>query len=773
MNDQVLNRKMFRHAAQIKHNRIPKYQKGTPPEGLRIPGASFPKGTASNPYRINPLKAMAWLASPGKYIKGTQLGLQALHKGGKYAYGAYKASRAASKASGKRGTLWGTLPFTRTGKGPRSLYQQTLGPRISKHMMKYPKTYGTAKAGIGAAFTGYTVGESIDAAREGKWGTAALEASLIPFGGAMTAKGVQLLSKGWKGKKTFLKSGNIKRGLDKTARWATIPLLAGAGTAWYRGEGEEGLAKDEINLIENIAIQIAEDDPKATEVTEAHWDEAVKIYEENLAGEEGIADRDNPNEMNILNNHYDEMLAEEINAPGSPNPDEAKILAAQQEKNKITQADGLKNKFDNTQSSETKLKFLEFRKAISELTGAQGPDRDLLMMKLASGLMTNKTSEKGLRGFLDVAGQSTGPVVDTAIALNQSQKKFDNDLAVAFLKAEAEKAEAAEGGGMKLAGAQKRFIVQDAANCAETGTCNPFGFKVFVGQYDAETGQIMEDLGNQQYRIATGNPVAITVSETEINKERSAMSSAASAHDMAGWVHSYMDDNLKGTPGLIKLKLADWLSLSNTMNGQSNKYTQGLDTGQYTNDVLLDLDNLSDEVVIIKDWKGKKISETTVGHQLRQEYLKDQAQIRVDMAKHAEKEGWAVDDEQLAQLTKAALLENRLKYIVANANKSQDRLTRWDIENAEKSTEILPFFNLRTGFTARTVNAKMAALQAEMQSSFARAAKKYQQVGGTNNYILQFKTMPYINQYLLNMAAGDLQEQEMIQELESIPVPGA
>ena len=49
MNDQVLNRKMFRHAAQIKHNRIPKYQTGTGPEGLRIPGASFPKGTASNP----------------------------------------------------------------------------------------------------------------------------------------------------------------------------------------------------------------------------------------------------------------------------------------------------------------------------------------------------------------------------------------------------------------------------------------------------------------------------------------------------------------------------------------------------------------------------------------------------------------------------------------------------------------------------------------------------------------------------------------------------
>ena len=31
MNDPVLNRKMFRHAAQIKHNQIPKLQQGGAP----------------------------------------------------------------------------------------------------------------------------------------------------------------------------------------------------------------------------------------------------------------------------------------------------------------------------------------------------------------------------------------------------------------------------------------------------------------------------------------------------------------------------------------------------------------------------------------------------------------------------------------------------------------------------------------------------------------------------------------------------------------------
>ena len=42
MNDPVLNRKMFRHAAQIKHNQIPKYQIGTPPGG--VPQSPFTMG---------------------------------------------------------------------------------------------------------------------------------------------------------------------------------------------------------------------------------------------------------------------------------------------------------------------------------------------------------------------------------------------------------------------------------------------------------------------------------------------------------------------------------------------------------------------------------------------------------------------------------------------------------------------------------------------------------------------------------------------------------
>jgi hypothetical protein len=47
---------------------------------------------------------------------------------------------------------------------------------------------------------------------------------------------------------------------------------------------------------------------------------------------------------------------------------------------------------------------------------------------------------------------------------------------------------------------------------------------------------------------------------------------------------------------------------------------------------------------------------------------------------------------QLATFSKLALIEQRMKYLVANANKAEDRLTQKDIENAAQRTGIIKFF---------------------------------------------------------------------------------
>ena len=263
---------------------------------------------------------------------------------------------------------------------------------------------------------------------------------------------------------------------------------------------------------------------------------------------------------------------------------------------------------------QTQREFLKFRQAITDLTGTYGNDRDLILMKMASGMMTGKTSQTGLKGFMDVTGQAMGPTVDTALALSNAQKGRDTDLATAFLKMKQEQAEAAEGGGMELGGAQKRFLVKDPAS--------PYGYKVVTGQYDKNSGQIMEHVGNQQYRVMQGDPTEIKVSMAQLGKTQTQLGSAAMGLDYVNWVLDDMDDTLKGVKGWAKLKLADWQSLAETYEGKSNKYTQGINTADYVEE-LLSPDNFNNEKTV---W-------TTTGKRkeidiVREQYRDEQAKIR-------------------------------------------------------------------------------------------------------------------------------------------------
>ena len=747
MNDPVLNRKMFRNKAR----HLEQMRTGNIVHALTGLGVS---------------KGIEYGVKYGPRI------LPAAHK----AWKSYRAARAVPNVAraqpAKEGgrTLW---PFGKGAGGPKSVAQ------VFRH--KFPKTTAGITGALGADFIWEGGKDIYQGIRDKEYGKAVGGLGSMALGFPIVGRGAHIFSKAkkWtKGTKWAAKIGKHARAKSwkDPKLWGPLAAIGGgAGYSMYTGEGEAAdLAADEQNLIFNIARKLAIDEG-AKEINDDHWKNAIEIYENQFAaregqvGIEGDFDRGNPNEMNIFNNKYDEMVAEEINPKGVPSGDEAEILAAQENTNKVTQTEGLKNKFDNSTDGSAKARFLEFRQSISDLTGAQGPDRDLLIMKLASGMMSNKTSEKGLRGFMDVVGQSTGPVTDTAIALNESQRKFNNDLAVAFLKVEAEKAK--EGTGMKMAGAQKRFIAQDDPDCAAKGTCSPYGFKVFMGQYDTATGQIYEDMGDQQYVLATGNPQEITnVSQTDLTKHRSGMLNAATAYDMSNWVRHYMDNNLKGWEGNIKLKLADWIDLSDNVNSNANKYTGGMDVNAFVAQNVLSAENLygADDLVWTKTGRKRE------GDLILEQYREEEQNIKEKMPKYAKEEGWDINENQLAQLTKAALIENRLKYIVANANKSQDRLTRWDIENAENSTQVLPFINIFSGksWTANTINSRMDTLMLEMQASFAKAAKNYQQAGGTNNFILNFKNIPYIQKFLFNQEVEQQSENEMVSNLESIPIPG-
>jgi len=68
MNDPVLNRTLFRHQAQIIHNKIPRYQYGGPPQSP-FTATGFQQAASAIPKR-DFLKDLRWLIGPGKYVKG-------------------------------------------------------------------------------------------------------------------------------------------------------------------------------------------------------------------------------------------------------------------------------------------------------------------------------------------------------------------------------------------------------------------------------------------------------------------------------------------------------------------------------------------------------------------------------------------------------------------------------------------------------------------------------------------------------------------------------
>ena len=118
-------------------------------------------------------------------------------------------------------------------------------------------------------------------------------------------------------------------------------------------------------------------------------------------------------------------------------------------------------------------------------------------------------------------------------------------------------------------------------------------------------------------------------------------------------------------------------------------------------------------------------------------FMKDDEKARRELQK-ALKSGDA-EKEAFATL---AFVENRVKYVVANANKAQDRLALKDITDAEKNTGIFGFKD------PGKVNAQYKALIKDMNDRFAVSARIYVNEGGAiEDLRTNYKNVPYMKSY--------------------------
>ena len=101
-------------------------------------------------------------------------------------------------------------------------------------------------------------------------------------------------------------------------------------------------------------------------------------------------------------------------------------------------------------------------------------------------------------------------------------------------------------------------------------------------------------------------------------------------------------------------------------------------------------------------------------------------------------------DGTMSEITRAKLIETRMKYILANANKDEDRLTRADIEEAAKNTEIFSLFT-----SDRKIREQYKRLNDELQGQFRNKAQQYIALGGNTRYLTtNYDFMPEVAQYL-------------------------
>jgi hypothetical protein len=382
----------------------------------------------------------------------------------------------------------------------------------------------------------------------------------------------------------------------------------------------------------------------------------------------------------------------------------------------------------------------EFQKFYNDIENLTGKDdtNNLLLLKFASGLMTGKSGQEGIRGALDVAGQAATGTLDTMIALKAKEKERKNDLAVAYVKAKKDATNQ-----FQVTGDTRRFLVPDpnAIGGQRSIEVKNFDSGPYKG-YEA-VKQTNPD-GSFTWRIANqgdlGGAREIESSPATMRKLQNQLNGINLGYEMANFVLGLPED-LIGPKGTIMsatesiIGTADAL-VTGTAGANPDAYLRTL----YANETYVD------------EEEKKMINEN-----LRKDLEDARKVTRADEKRFGFGAFRRPNDEELAKITKAKLVEVRLKYLIANANKAEDRLTQRDIDAAGQLTDIFRFDS------PRKIKGNYAAIVDDLNSKFGEVLSQYQEQGGSNEYLLRFDNIPMIrehinkrNQQVLNQNVGTI-----------------
>ena len=397
--------------------------------------------------------------------------------------------------------------------------------------------------------------------------------------------------------------------------------------------------------------------------------------------------------------------------------------------------------------------FREFKSEIEKMTGTNNQNlNDLISMKVASKLLTGKSTNRGFAGFADIAGQAMGVGADSLLALKLAQQDQDMQLAQSFIKMKTEMAKEKSPG---FVSGDKTYKIQDPRF--------PGGFYNAKGLEGKDGRQYYRTRDNQ---VVPAGPGAVgnqtSQNADKINLYSANLEELKRGQDMITQVLEILpqDGTLKAAFSLTKEDAMGTVSQAFGLNGLE----QG---GSFDTEIISllnknNIDNDETKKKLIEEYR-KSISDETLKERGKELYKKNKSGIF-----------GRPTDAELERYSRLALIEQRMKYIVANANKSEDRLTQKDIENAAKRTEILKFFG-----SERNVYQNYKRLQEEFTAKAQADAMKYRNAGGTEDGMQYYiDTVPGVkemyeaqfNKTIASQKASNKQNRDQV--LSTIPIAG-
>ena len=443
------------------------------------------------------------------------------------------------------------------------------------------------------------------------------------------------------------------------------------------------------------------------------------------------------------------------------------------------------------------LNYEEYMKRFKDMTGDDDQAGNIALFKWAMAMMTGRTNQNGLAGFMDVAGTAGLSLGEDLMMINERNRQEIQALAGAFLQYEQDAQKYLS--GLELQGLQQNIdleakIIEDKvvddrdlfnkivqleqlriqkadvlrkiaeAKDASLGVSKPefallpddsvrYGKKPLKVGTNAEGKLVVFEITpeGEKPRLATAEELQTLDFKTPNPTQQGKIYNRLEAINTGlRYTQIVQNAELQNIASVGKVRdiyiqftdlLDDWGSSLGVGTGGVPSNLEGdqqirtmiqksfmNENGEMTN--LKEYNELSDMYTRDAN-KAADEARDIIKNGLKSKFLTGKAKDALRNKKGAELQK---DIEQLAQLR---LIENRMKYIVANANKGEDRLTVRDVEDAAKSTQIFGFFRTQS----RKVKANYLKLNEDLNILYDQLAQAYIGYGG-KEYLLKTHTYP-------------------------------